>query len=267
MRKSLLILTVLVAGIVSSYAQGITVSPTRLFFTGRPGSSTTQTVTITNGGKTPFAFKAALSDWYRDSTGEKVYANAGTLARSNAGWLKLSETNVTVQPGASKQLNVVMTVPANSADVVTNSMLMLTQIAQQSDEYIKNNNIGIRVLFEFGLHVYYTPENNTKEDLDFTAINHLGKITIADKVYNRIAVKVKNVGNTTSDSSIDFEITNKSTGEETKLEPVPVSMMPDAEQVVYFDIPEKYKGEFAGVAILRVGSAANVRVGEKNLSL
>lgn len=267
MPKLLFIFFAILSCIANSYAQGITVSPTRIFFTGAPGSNVTQTVTITNGGKAPFSFKATFSDWRRDSIGEKVYADAGTLPRSNADWLKLSETNLTVQPGESKQVNVTLTIPADASDVVTNSMLMLTQIAQQSDEYLKNNNIGIKVLFEFGLHVYYTPEKNTKEDLDFTAINFRGKVKIADKMYNRVAVQIKNVGNTVSDSSVDFELTNKATGEETKLDPIAISMMPDAEQIVYFDIPESLTGAYAGVAILRVGSAANVRVGEKDLSL
>lgn len=265
--KSFFILAILAVSFINGYSQGITVSPTRLFFSGSQGSNLTETVTITNDSKVAFIFKASLSDWYRDSIGQKVYSNPGTLKKSNASWLQLSETNITILPGESKQLNVRMSVPENTENVVTNSMLMLTQIAVQDDEYIKNNNIGIKVLFEFGIQVYHTPNTNTKEDLDFTAIDHIGKITIGDKVYNRVAVKVKNTGNTTSDSSVDFELTNKSTGEETVLEPIAISMMPEAEQIVYFNIPENLKGEYAAVAILRVGSAANVRVGEKNLSL
>ena len=66
-----------------------------------------------------------------------------------------------------------------------------------------------------------------------------------------------------SDSTVEFELINKTNGEEIKLNPQAISMMPNAEQLVSFPIPTQLKGEYKGVAIIRVGNEANVRVGEK----
>lgn len=139
---------------------------------------------------------------------------------------------------------------------------MLTQITKQEDRYLKQNNVGIKVLFEFALHVYFTPAANKTEDLDFVAID---TVPASNRTGKKIAVKVKNTGNIISDAVVEFEFIHQTTGQESKLSPVAISMMPGASQIIYFDVPGNLKGAFKGVSILRIGDASNVKVGEKNM--
>ena len=258
------VIILLMLGLSSAiYGQGITVSPTRLFFTGEPGSVQKQSIVITNAGKEAVAFNVSLNDWYRDSIGQKVYLPANSTSRSNAGWIKTSANVINIPPGGSQELIATMQIPRQlKDDSISNSMLMLTQIARQEDRYLKQNNVGIKVLFEFALHVYFTPAANKTEDLDFVAIDTLSSKNGTGK---RIAVKVKNTGNIISDAMVEFEFIHKTTGQESKLAPVAISMMPGASQIIYFDVPGQLKGAFKGVSILRIGDASNVKVGEKNL--
>ncbi len=245
-----------------THGQGITVSPTRLFFSGEPGSVQKQSIVITNAGKEPVAFNVSMNDWYRDSIGQKVYLSPNSTSSSNAGWIKTSANVINVPPGGSQELIATMQVPQNlHNDSISNSMLMLTQIARQEDRYVKQNNVGIKVLFEFALHVYFTPPANKTESLDFVAIDTLSSASTGKK----IAVKVKNTGNIISDAIVEFEFIHKTTGQESKLTPVAISMMPGASQIIYFDVPGDLKGAFKGVSILRIGDASNVKVGEKSL--
>jgi len=246
------------------YGQGITVSPTRLFFSGEPGSVQKQSIVITNAGKEAVAFNVSLNDWYRDSIGQKVYLPPNSTNSSNAGWIKTSANVINIPPGSTQELIATMQVPRHlKNDSISNSMLMLTQIARQEDRYLKQNNVGIKVLFEFALHVYFTPAANKTEDLDFVAIDTLS--SNKNNQGKRIAVKVKNTGNIISDAMVEFEFIHKTTGQESKLTPVAISMMPGASQIIYFDVPGELKGAFKGVSILRIGDASNVKVGEKNL--
>jgi hypothetical protein len=249
-------------------AQGVTVSPTRLFFNGDPGSVQTQTVTVNNATALPVSFSIGFNDWYRDANGQKLYFEPNTLPQSNASWLKASEKTLTVAPGATKELTLTMTVPNPlKQNGVTNSMLMLTQIARQDDTFSKDKSIGIKILFEFALHVFHTPKSNTNEDLDFSGIEYVVKKDEKTGLEQRyVLAKIKNLGNMNSDSTVEFELMNKSTGEELKLNPQAISMMPGAEQTVSFPISGKLKGAYKGVAIIRVGSEANVRVGEKEFN-
>src|SRR5690606_19310836 len=124
--------------------------------------------------------------------------------------------------------------------------------------------IGIQVLFEFGLQVFNTPPANTTQDLEFTAVDDLGNITKNNMPYRRIGVKVKNQGNTISDASVEMELTNKNSGQEIKLNPVNISMLPDAEQIIYFDLPIETKGSYAGVSFIRMSGTTDIRVAEKD---
>lgn len=249
-------------------AQGVTVSPTRLFFSGEPGTIENQTVTMKNDTALPVSFSVGFNDWYRDANGQKLYFAPNTLPHSNSSWIKASEKTVTIAPGATKELVITMTVPAKlKSETVTNSMLMLTQIARQDDQFSKEKSIGIKILFEFALHVFHTPKSNTTEDLDFTGIDYLEKKDEKTGVVQKfVTAKIKNLGNINSDSTVEFELMNQSTGVEMKLNPQAISMMPGAEQTVTFQVPTQLKGAYKGVAIIRVGNEANVRVGEKEFN-
>ncbi|HUH18723.1 hypothetical protein [Albibacterium sp.] len=252
-------------GIISVKAQGISMSPTRLFFSGNPGETLTENVIFTNGSANSITFNTRINDWYRDSIGEKLYMDPNTLSKSNSSWISIPEELFTVDAGSTLTIPVTMHIPENiPVSDVTNSMLFFTQIGRQDDNYQSGMGIGLQVLFEFGLHVYNTPPTNQTQDLEFTAVDDLGIINKGDNPYRRVGIKIKNVGNTISDSSVELELTNKNSGEEIKLTPVNISMLPEAEQLVYFDIPAETKGSYAGVSFIKMGGTTDIRVAEKD---
>src|SRR5690606_31169852 len=139
-------------------AQGISMSPTRLFFNGNPGETLIQNVIITNASSGSITFNTRVNDWYRNETGEKIYADKSTLPESNSAWVSIPEELFTVDAGSTRTIPVTMHIPEGVSDNdVTNSMLFFTQIGQQDDNYQGGMGIGLQVLFEFGLHLYNTP--------------------------------------------------------------------------------------------------------------
>lgn len=250
---------------ISASAQGISMSPSRLFFSGTPGSTLVQNVIISNGSSKPIAFNTRISDWYRNETGVKIYTDANTLPKSNSAWLSIPEALFTVDAGATRTIPITLEIPEDaSATDVSNSMLFFSQIGQQADNYQGGTGIGLQVLFEFGLHIYNTPPTNQTQSLEFTAIEDLGIINQGNVAYHRIGVKVKNEGNTISDSTVEMELTDKNTGEEIKLNPISISMLPDAEQLIYFDLPSDTKGSYSGVSIIKMGGTTDMRIAEKD---
>lgn len=250
---------------ISVNAQNISMSPTRLFFSGNPGEAIEQTVSITNGSANTVSFTTNVMDWYRDETGEKIYSDVNTLAKSNGAWLSIPEAQFTIEPGATKNIQLTLNIPQGaSASDVTNSMLFFSQIGQQEDTPQAGMGIGLRVLFEFGLHIYNTPPANKTQDLEFTAVDDLGNVSQAGVAHRRIQVKIKNEGNTISDSTVEMELTNKDSGEEIKLAPIGISMLPDAEQLINFDLPADIKGSYSGVSFIKMGGTADMRIAEKD---
>ena len=264
MRKfiHLFIFVLLLTGSSSLLAQSISMSPTRLFFTGNPGEKVTQTATLHNSSDKDYVFNINYKDWVREEDGNKVYLDAGTSKTSNASWVSTVENSVTIPARATKEIAVTMQIPANaSTSAVTNSMLFFTQLPQQSDKAQVKNGIGIITLFEVGLHIYYTPPGNQIKSLEITNITEI----IDEKAENRkVAVSIQNDGNVINDATVEFELTNTDTGAEIKLPAISISMFPATNQTVQFSMPENISGNFLGVAIIKMAGSNDLRVGEKN---
>lgn len=245
-----------------SLAQSISMSPTRLFFTGNPGEKVTQTVTLQNSSDKDYVFNLNYKDWIRDETGNKVYLDAGSSKTSNAAWVSTLENSVTVPAKSTKEIVVTMQIPAEaSKSGVTNSMLFFTQLPQQADQARIQNGIGIITLFEVGLHIFYTPSGNQVKSLDIT---NIAEVSGENAGSRKVAVSIHNDGNTINDATVEFELTNTDSGKEIKLTALSISMLPNTDQVVQFSLPEGISGNFLGVAIIKMAGSNDLRVGEKN---
>lgn len=264
--RNLIFLICLTSLVVSkAQAQGLSMSPTRLFFSGQPGETLTQTIRLGNTSDVDQSLTVSYKDWIRDESGNKVYFEAGSLNHSNASWLSTDQSTVRVPAGGFTEVQVTMQIPQEASSMVTNSMLFLTQLPQPSNlNPNSETGIGIVTLFEFGLHVYYTPPSNSNISLDITNIVEVVPEMIDEQ--RLIAIHIHNDGNTIADANVEFELTNTETGDDYKLKPVYVSMFPNARQIVHFQLPQGVKGNFLGVAIIRMAGTNDIRVGEKNFS-
>lgn len=263
MRTLFLLLSLMVTLAIDVSAQGLSMSPTRLFFTGNPGETITQTVRLGNSSDKEYNLSVSYKDWERDHNGNKIYTEPGTRDHSNASWVSTDQNTIRVPANGQKEVQVTMQIPENaSASTATNSMLFFTQLPQQSDRAATSTGIGIVTLFEFGLHVYYTPPANNLTSLEITNIEEVD----AGDQNHKAAVTIFNDGNTFTDATVEFELTNTNTGEEIKLKPQTVSMFPAAEQVVQFVLPQDISGDYLGVTIIKMSDTNDLRVGEKTFN-
>lgn len=263
MRTYLLQLSLLLTPIIL-LGQGISMSPTRMFFTGNPGETVTQTVRLANSSESDFTLSVNYKDWERDLTGHKIYREAGSMKQSNAEWLSTDQTVITIPAHGYREVQVTMQIPDDIPNKkVTNSMLFFTQVPSQEDQASASTGIGIITLFEFGLHVYHTPTGNQISSL---GIANMEEVIDADNQSRKVVVTIENDGNTIADGSVEFELTNTDTGAEIKLDPISISMFPGAEQIVTFAIPDDLSGNYLGVAIVRIAGSNDLRVGEKSFT-
>ncbi|MFC6102076.1 COG1470 family protein [Olivibacter domesticus] len=248
------------------FAQGISISPSRIFFKGIPGETVQEMITLTNSSSIPFNFTTGLKDWYRDSIGRKVYSDPGTANHSNSQWLKLSESTINLNPNETKRIAVSLTVPQDSsANSLTNSMLFFTQMKEQNKVSKERKQLGVNVLLEVGVQIYHIPSGLTSGELDFLAFEDRGAISIAADSFRRVALKVKNTGKINKDAQVRFELTNMQTGKEIPIKTTAIAMLPEAVQWIYVDLPLSLKGKYLGVAILDAGNNYELRVAEKEI--
>lgn len=242
-------------------AQGVSVSPPRLFFSGNPGETIQLPLIFDNSADTDYVFEAHLKDWNRDIQGEKIYFKESSLEASNASWISLEENTIQIPARTSKEILVTLKIPLEaSSEAVTNSMLFFTQIKKTEDVQEQKMGLGIITLLEFGIHIYYTPAKNSNRSLDIVGIDLIEE-------QRQMKVSIENDGNLVNDASVDLELTHLETGEEIFLPSRPVSMMPEALQEVSFHLPEHLKGSYLAVVIVRMAGTKDLRVGEKRIEL
>jgi len=244
--------------------QGFSVSPSRITFSGNPGETVTQTITFSNSSPTSLSFVNRIQDWERDSTGRKVYYDSNTRALSNAGWINLSSNTTTLKAGETKQVIVSMTIPATT-NKLTHSIIFFTQVKDQQPKEIQGISLGINVLMEVGVQVYYIPKGLNSGELKFLAFDDRGTVDKDGKKFRQVALRIQNTGSVNKDAYVRFELTNKETGEEVKIEPQIIAMLPEATQWVNIDLPVSLKGTFLAVAMLDAGSTYDLKVAEKEI--
>lgn len=249
------------------YGQGISISPSRIFFTGEPGQTVSQVITFSNTSNAELYFVANLKDWDRDSIGVKKYYSPGQKQQSNAAWLTLSENTVRLAPGETKSVNLAMTIPKDPApQQLSNTMLFFTQVKEQKAAV--QNGLNMNVLIEVGIQVYHTPSGLNPGDLEFLAFEdrHIIPSQTGQSV-RRVDVHVKNTGQINKDAYVRFELTNTETGEEIPIKAVAIAMLPSSEQWVQIDLPEKLAaGRYLAVAILDAGSQYDLKIAEKEIT-
>jgi len=247
-------------------AQDISVSPARIFFKQSEPQRLSQRVTLFNSGDKSIIFQSSISDWKRDSLGNKVYFSAGTLSSSNASWVEVQPNIVEIPAHSKKEVTVILHVPKDKKPGLTHSMLFLTQLNAQPSRALANGktNIGVMVKLEFGIHVYYTPLLTELKNLEFINLKEK-TVTEGNKKIRRIEVKIKNTGNVVTDGFLRLEVTDKSSGKEMKLPERAISMLPGDEQTIYLDMPASLKGTYLVVALLDSGEQTNLKVAKKDI--
>lgn len=244
--------------------QGFSVSPSRIIFSGNPGETVTQTITFSNSSSTPLTFVNRVQDWDRDSLGTKVYYDRNTRPLSNANWINLSSNNTVLKAGETKQIIVSLTIPADAAKL-THSMIFFTQVKDQLPQAVTGISLGINVLMEVGVQVYYTPKGLSSGEFEFMAFEDRGPIDKSGQKFRQLAVKVHNKGAINKDATVRLELTNKETGEEIKIDPKIIAMLPETTEWILLDLPANLKGKFLAVVLLDAGSTYDLKVAEKEV--
>lgn len=260
------------------YAQGISVSPVKIYYNLQPGESRTQKVSVINQSDTKKTFEASISDWERDSVGNKVYFPAGTRDNSCSNWVIVKPSLLELGPNESRDLSVVMTRPLDkdATDIAKNnqakcSMLFVKEIKEQ--EIIKapsQKNLEAKMIIEYrlGIHIYQTSPSATTKNVDIVSFKLENRKFSSDEKERKFVIKLNNNGEQISESAVRIELTNSKTGEERKLKPNNVSMMPGTTRTVFVSIPKDLpNGEYSVVAIIDNGPDFELKIAELDIAL
>lgn len=221
-------------------AKGMIVLPSIVSFNLTNGQSASREITITNRLPERKQYKVYLGDWERDSMGDHKYSPANSISRSCARWVTVSREIVELEPDSSAVITVRMQLP-DSAEAIQEMKwaMVFIQLVNEEKPHKTEKDISQQVIYNFrvGVHVYQTPPNLKRVYLSM--ISFKNTVNLKDSLVYQIACL--NEGTQQLKVKCNFEITNLSTGEKTKLPQQDFPMFPGQKRLVNYKVPNGLK--------------------------
>lgn len=221
-------------------AKGMIVLPSIVSFNLSNGQSASREITLTNRLPEKKQFKIYLGDWERDSMGDHKYTPPNSISRSCARWLSVSRDIIELDPDSSAIITVRMQLP-DSAEAIQEMKwtMVFIQLVNEEKAHKTEKDITQQVIYNFrvGVHVYQTPPNLKRVYLSMLSFKNI--VNKKDSMLYQIACL--NDGTQQLKVKCNFELTNLSTGEKTKLPQQDFPMFPGQKRLVNYLLPTGLK--------------------------
>lgn len=237
---------------------GLSVSPPRNYFASAPGVPGINKIIVSNPSTTsPLVLTVSLKDWKYDEHGNNVMAEPGTFTNSCAQWVQVKpQTYFTLEPGESKEIEVIVTAPAvkkDSPDVHT-AMLFITQ-TNPVDSY-NDNGALVKVSMQSGIKLYHRYNTPANPSIEFTDYRF-------NKETKNLELALENTGNIWTDGKVITELVNLNTGTKHKLEDQIIYTLPADKRKVTVPLPKGLKpGKYTASSVISYGDDDTIKMAE-----
>lgn len=157
MPKSIVMLfTILFSFILPFSCLAVTVENPRADLYVSPGSNAEAKFNVINRSNHAQTMKVSQSDYTFKADGSNEFAQPGTIARSNAKWIKFSPESFTIKPNTTIEIVLQIHVPNQKMTGTYWSMLMVEYVDQNSLNTAKTTddlNSGVQVIRRQGVQV------------------------------------------------------------------------------------------------------------------
>ena len=119
-----------------------------------PGDTLEGKIVVINTGDDIQEVKVYQTDYLFYCSGKNIYGKAGKDPRSNAAWISLDRSRVSIDPKAQIEIYYKMRVP--KADTLAGtfwSMIMIEGIPQLTPDNFKKASVGINTVMRYGIQI------------------------------------------------------------------------------------------------------------------
>jgi len=261
-RYLIILLTLISTG---TFAQNVSMSPSRLYFKASGGETKKQTVHVTNNSTTKQSFAVTFGDFSSPSTdGKTKMMKPGESEHSCSKYLSASPSFFDLEPGQSQDIQVVIDLPnlpeANKVKWGT----MILKLAKERTEADKSmhDGVGMGLLetFQFVVHIFQTPPAVTFKQAEIVSFK---EITSTSDTLRTLSLITKNTGEAILDCASYLEFSNLQTGYEQRSKPSAFTVLPEGSREMKFTIPAGLpKGKYTITAVVDIGLKDAVQAAE-----
>ncbi len=243
----------------SLHAQiGLSVSPPRVYYSLGAWESGVQQISVNNTSKAhALDLSITFGDWKYDENGNNMLLSPDSLDNSCATWISLpGGTYLTLEPGESRNIELVMTVPSGIGveNNVQSSMLYVTQM--NPIDGVDARGAAIRINVRQGIKIYRKGLQPEQKQLEIVNMS-------LDRANNTIGIDFINKGNIWINGMLKISLFNRTTGKEVSLGETEFYTMPGDHRKVGIpmrEVPEK--GDYTATVILDYGDETTLEAAE-----
>ena len=236
---------------------GVSVSPPRTYFSLNPGEEDRKKILVTNVSETnTLELAISFNDWKYDELGTNIVTDPNPTSASCAKWITIVSGNtLTLQPKESREIEVLMQVPATiSADNAHTAMMYITQTNPVAGQNKSGENIKISI--RTGVKIYQRLNIGREVNVDFTNF-------VFDKSENKLVLNLQNEGNIWSEGTIKSEIINQENGKQIALQDAVFYSLPNDKRTVNIALPQNLeKGTYIATSTLSLGENDQIKIAE-----
>ena len=269
--KTVLSIAILLFAMQSAQAQrGTSVSPSRLYYKINPGGYKSQTIHITNSGKTKESFTVSFANF--SSPGNKGKTKIDTSLNSEHGcaqWLSASPSFFEVGAGETQDIEILLQIP-NTPDANTvrwGIIIVKSAYENKGSEEGGEKTVGMHIMqsFQFGVHVFQTPPSVTFKEV---TVRKFYRDSLASDSTINLNIEVENTGDAIANCAPYLDLINLKTGESHRLKGKGFTVLPGGIREVVFILPEGIKpGEYSILGVVDYGSKTDFAASEMKLTI
>jgi hypothetical protein len=243
---------------------GVAVSPSTLRFRAKPGTSETQTITVTNDTRRIEKFRITFLDFEIENSGKAATLPPNIQSEFGLSkWITVSPNYIELKPGEVRKVTVTIDVPNDDRAYKAAWCVMMVDQAKEKEILAPDADnetvaMGVVPVFGFGIYIFQNPPNvkiNKVEIQNFT-FNY-------DEENKYANITAKNMGDGIGFCTAYFEITNLSTGEVEKHKLRKFTIFPGNTREFNFQLPGPIKkGNYSVLAVLDFGSKEDIEAAE-----
>lgn len=259
-------------------AMGVAISPGKLLFTCKPGSTQSQVVTLTNHTNFTYNFRTGFTDYDQNNSGKPQFqvenSKKGKYALSK--WANVSPSFFTLEPGKVQKITVTVTLPnSDSSRVAAWTVMEVDQVKKKEPIPEQNGgqtmSLGINPEIGLGVYIYQNPPNVIVNNVDITHFSYRDTLFILanHKVPSKqLWLQATNVGDGISFCTSYAEITNTKTGKSTRLNTQQFTILPSYSRDFIYELPKDIEpGDYSAVGIVDFGNKTPKKVAQLNFSI
>jgi hypothetical protein len=247
--------------------RGVSVSPSSLRFTIKPGSSQSKKITVINDTDVERTFEVRSQNYGAEDI-NRAAADSKTAEDFKFGltkWTYITPAVFTLKPKEKMSINVLIDIPMGSENLhAAWSIIVVEEVKQRQALDITPGadavGMGILPTMGFGIFVYQNPPGIPPTEVALTSYT-----ISADK--QSFIINAKNLGEGIGFCTYYFELMNMATGKIEKISPAQATILPGVSREFKVVIPPLPSGSYNAMVVLDYGSKEMVESAELDFAI